>query len=849
MALPSGTRIGAYEVIGSLGAGGMGEVYLARDTRLDRDVALKLLPASIAADPDSRRRFERAARLAAALQHPHICTIFDVGEADGCVYIAMERVDGTTLRDRIAAAPVSVTEAIEVGLQIAEALEQARRKHVVHRDLKSANVMLTPGGDVKVLDFGLAKQEPGAAVDEKTETGVTAAGQVVGTLAYMSPEQALGQPLDHRSDLFSLGVVLYELLAGRLPFTGETATALLNAVVNRTPPALPRFNDQVPDALVRIVGKLLEKDREQRYQTAREVAIDLRRLKAERASGSAPHGDNVAVPGALRRWPRRRRVVPVAAAVVVAGASWLAWTLIARPARTADKPIVLVLPAEVNGPPAFEKYADSIPGTLSGYLAQIQCLAIKGPPTSGEFARLHGDEAALVRAYRGATYVVKTIVHAETGAMDIAVSLNESDSHALKWREEYGDAERGNYPALMRQAADAVQRALCPAAAQVTVAAGQSANDEAEKAYQEGLFYWNRYNQGLGSVPFHTPDDFTKAKDLFERAVALDPRRADAAARMTILYEFVREAGQATAETPRLMDEWANRATSADPRNGLAWCARATALSSSPTFDFARQGGDLIRMALKAAAYAPDDPLVVYVSAYWVESFVALRAAGLAAEAVDPLYQYAPGSLAFVDVALGKPADALTELDAAVARDPSAARTLLTSRIQALAAASRPDEAQPLLDQLGQLVKAGQWPAEDYRFRDFEVLVARGDPTAAARLREYPRDRAQGLLFPSDDNIGIDDALIALLARRGQRDALLELLKAVDPKSYLTYDAVVLNPDMAFMRSDHRFDPFVETSRRKYAELAQVFEDAARAKELPTFLADPLRQMQTILRR
>ena len=225
MSLTPGAKLGPYDVIALIGAGGMGEVYKAHDPRLGRTVALKLLPAALTSDPDRRARFEREARAAAALSHPNICTIYDIGEAGRRLFIAMEHLDGATLSDCLVhgPAPMAIGEVLDIGIQITDAFNEARKHHIVHRDLKSANVMLLPRGQVKILDFGLAKRVVPDPDEVTTVAHRTDAGMVVGTAAYMSPEQALGREVDYRSDLFACGVVLYELLTGRVPFAGRTS--------------------------------------------------------------------------------------------------------------------------------------------------------------------------------------------------------------------------------------------------------------------------------------------------------------------------------------------------------------------------------------------------------------------------------------------------------------------------------------------------------------------------------------------------------------------------------------------------------------------------------------------------
>jgi len=530
----------------------MGEVYRARDARLDRTVAVKILPAVLSGDAHYRQRFEREARAASALSHPHIAHVYDVGEQDGTHFIAMEYVEGENLRELVTRSPLDVDRVVEIGAQMASALEEAHGRGVVHRDIKSANAVLTSKGQVKVLDFGLARRDrdgAGPLDSEQVTEARTQAGVVVGTVPYMSPEQALGKDLDARTDLFSLGVVLYELATGRLPFAGNTATQTIDQICHATPLEIGASRKDVPAELERIVKKCLEKDRERRYTSARDIVVDLRNLQRDRTSGTGP----VAV--APRRGTRRLLVLGaaglLAAVVVGAGLLYRAST------RGASIGSVAVLPFEnATGAPGNEYLSDGISESLINKLSSLPGLrvisrrsafAFKGKKLGpAEIGQTLGVDALLLGslAQRGASLAIT------------AELVSVRDDRQL-WGERYtrsaddvlkveGEIAATIARTLRRQLSGEEQQKL---------ARGATADPEAYRLYLKGRDFLVGNQQ-----------EMDKSVDYFQQAVARAPEYALAHAGLAEAYTRQAHLRASGREEPLRMARAAvNRALELDP--------------------------------------------------------------------------------------------------------------------------------------------------------------------------------------------------------------------------------------------------------------------------------------------
>ena len=509
--------ISHYRILEKLGGGGMGVVYEAQDLTLGRHVAIKFLPEEMAKDPLALERFRREARSASALNHPNICTIHEIAEYEGKHFIVMELLAGETLKHRLAAGAIPLEQLLELAVQIADALDAAHSEGIVHRDIKPANLFVTKRGQAKVLDFGLAKlsgapEAAASAPDGATLDGnLTSPGTTVGTVAYMSPEQARGQELDRRSDLFSFGAVLYEMATGRMAFSANTSALMFDAILHKDPTAPVRLNPELPAELERIISKSLEKDPSLRYQNAADLLSDMKRLRRDSSSARAGVAASAPVQTPAKPFPWKW-VAGAVVALILAAAGWFGWK--SRGAASEVSSVAVLPFANQSGSPDTEYLSDGITESLINDLSKLPKLAVMSRSSVFHYKGRDADPQTVAKDLKVDAVITGRVLQRGDRLL-ISAELIDARSNRNLWGEHY-DRKMADLIAVQQDISGAIAARLSERLSGETgkpVAKGGTRDPEAYQLYLKGEYYFEK----------RTQDSLDKARDYFNQAIQKDP--------------------------------------------------------------------------------------------------------------------------------------------------------------------------------------------------------------------------------------------------------------------------------------------------------------------------------------
>jgi TolB-like protein/Tfp pilus assembly protein PilF len=794
-----GQQVSHYRILGKLGGGGMGVVYEAEDMKLGRHVALKFIPENLAGDPKSLERFTREARAASQLNHPNICTIHGIEDNNGHPFIVMEKLDGESLKQHIAGHAIEVEKVLDVGVQVAEALVASHAKGIVHRDIKPANIFITPSGQVKVLDFGLAKlvHNLGTEDDAGADNSLTAVGVIPGTAVYMSPEQARSETIDARSDLFSFGVVLYEMSTGKKPFTGNNSLVTLDAVLHQKPTPPKDLNPKIPIELEGIIGKAMEKDRTRRYQTAAEMKSDLALLKRETESGTIKSGTNSAkLRAATRTFGRNSRLqtylmLGMAGLLVTVLSAVGAWWYKHREVANAEqRNAIAVLPLQnMNGDFNIDYLRFALADELTSVLTYSRSLEVRPASVTRKYVALDLDPKKVGQELRVGRLLSGSF-RKQGDQLMVTLEAIDVPTNRLLWQATV-TAKVEDLIGLQEQLSTQVQHGLLPilggAAGALESAASRPKNQQAYDFYLRSV-----------AQP-HDPEPNKEAIKMLEWAVGIDPSYAPAWEALGQRYYYDSTFGGGGEGVFQKSNSAYERAITLDPNRVMAASNLITNRVERGELGRAYDAAtDLVRRRPQSA------------DAHFALSYV-LRYAGMldratqecnTARAMDP-NNFAFRSCAWAFLEMGKTERAMDFIHLDAGSEWAAWVTPYVQLAEGNAAAAR-ESAKSM------------GKASTYHRELMAACVAAQRPPD---MDKTVRETESAAMIEPDPEAWYHVA--ALLAACGQKEPALRLLKAAVQQNYCAHDALLDDPLLKDLRKETAFNEVLTSASNCQATLKE----------------------------